>query len=157
MIPVKEQPEPVDFDKKVRKKGQQWLKQKVISADGPVPEKTTLPDYWRDCLADLYDAYDHVCAYLCVHLEHAVGGVTTEHFVAKSQNAGQAYEWSNYRLACSRINSRKGVHKDVLDPFDIQPGMFHLELTTGRIFTNPQLSTPDKEAVDDTSRSAQTG
>jgi len=150
MIPVKEQPEPADFDEDVRKKGQKWLQDKKIPANQAVPKGTTLSPYWRKCLDDLYDAYDQTCAYLCVFLERAVGAVTTEHFVAKSQEAGLAYEWSNFRLACSMINSRKGVFQDVLDPFEIQPNMFRLELITGRIYASPELSPGDCDAVNDT-------
>ena len=150
MIPVQRQPEPDNFDEDVRQKGLAWLNKNGIARNGPVPSKTPLPDYWRDCLDDLYVSYDKTCAYLCIYLERAAGGVTTEHFVAKSQDAGQAYEWGNYRLACSRINSRKGVHQDVLDPFEIARDMFRLECVTGRLYSNPTLSPTNQAAVGDT-------
>lgn len=150
MIPVKQQPEPEDFDAKVRKPGLQWLKDNRIAAAKPVPGGRTLSPFWRACLDDLYDSYDQTCAYLCVFLERAHGAVTTEHFIAKSQAAGLAYEWSNFRLACSVINSRKGVFQDVLDPFEIQTDTFHLELITGRIYPNPKLPSQDHRAAEET-------
>lgn len=95
---------------------------------------------WRgDCLTALHRAYGGVCAYLCVFVERCTGGMSVDHFVAKSALAGLAYEWSNYRLACTTINSRKRDFDDVLDPFELEPNGFHLELTTGRIFPNPGL------------------
>lgn len=150
MIPVKEQTEPADFDENVRKTGQQWLQKNNIPADQPVPKGITLRSYWRECLDDLYDSYDRTCAYLCVFLERAAGAVTTDHFIAKSQDAGLAYEWSNFRLACSMINSKKNVFQDVLDPFEIQADMFRLELITGRIYANPELSPQDSTDVQNT-------
>ncbi|MEM9492531.1 MAG: hypothetical protein AAGC55_25510, partial [Myxococcota bacterium] len=36
-------------------------------------------------------------------------------------------EWKNYRLAAGWMNSRKGVFADILDPFEVQDGWFHLE------------------------------
>ena len=145
MIPVKRQDEPAGFEIEVRRKGLRWLRDNGISPDGPVPKGVTLPAYWRACLPELYDAYGCICAYLCVRMEIAGGGVTTEHFIAKSLDAGQAYEWGNYRLACSQVNSRKGVHQDVLDPFEIRADMFHLECITGRIYPNPAL--PPQETL----------
>jgi hypothetical protein len=37
------------------------------------------------------------------------------------------------------MNSRKGVHQDVLDPFQIQSGTFHLEFPSLIIKPNPDL------------------
>jgi hypothetical protein len=58
--------------------------------------------------------------------------------------------WSNYRLACTMMNSRKLNYDDVLDPFTIADGMFHLELVTGRIFPNPDLAVADRRSVQKT-------
>lgn len=73
-----------------------------------------------------------------------------DHFIAKSALAGLAYEWSNYRLACSTMNSRKRDFEDVLDPFEVSPDWFHLELTTGRIFPNPDLEDASHARVEQT-------
>ena len=40
----------------------------------------------------------------------------------------RVYEWTNYRLACALMNSRKNDVEHVLDPFDVGDGWFALEL-----------------------------
>jgi len=147
MIPVTLQPEPINFDKNVRQKGLADLAKKGISLTGPVPPKTKITPHWRACLDDLYRSYDGCCAYLGVSFERTTGAGSVDHFIAKSQLAGKAYEWDNYRLACSVMNSRKRAFDDVLDPFSIGPGWFHLELFSGRVFPNPSLTTPIKQEV----------
>ena len=142
MIHVAPQPEPDSFAK-VRENGMAWLKKKNIALDQPLPSETKLKPYWRDCLDDLYTSYDGYCSYLAVFFERVTGGGTVDHFIAKSKRADLAYEWSNYRLACSHMNSRKRDYDDVLDPFEIEDGWLHLELITGRIYPNPALS-PEK-------------
>jgi uncharacterized protein (TIGR02646 family) len=140
MIHVNAQPEPAAFDSEVRQKGLAWLKKKKIPLDQPLPPKTEVEPYWRACLDDLHKCYDGCCAYLAVFLKRQTGEGTVDHFIAKSKRLDLAYEWSNYRLACSRMNSRKREHDDVLDPFEIEESWFRLELITGRIYPNPALS-----------------
>ncbi|WP_339133900.1 MAG: hypothetical protein WGN25_13980 [Candidatus Electrothrix sp. GW3-4] len=140
MIPVTEQPEPADFDAKVRRKGLAFLQKKGIAPDQPVPEGITLKPCWRDCLDDLHVSYKGCCAYLAVYIERVTGGVSADHFTVKvGTSARLAHEWSNYRLACSIMNSRKGRYDDVLDPFHIKDNWFSLELVSGRIYPNPSL------------------
>jgi uncharacterized protein (TIGR02646 family) len=150
MIPVSAQPEPVKFHALVRAKGLRYLAKRGIPRTRILPRDTTLAPYWRDCLDELHSAYHGVCAYLCVFIERVTGGSTVEHFVAKSRRADQAYEWTNYRLACSTMNSRKRDYDDVLDPFHIEQGWFHLELVSGRIYPNPRLSAEQELAIQDT-------
>ena len=140
MIPVQPQPEPGFFDAEVRAKGLAHLKAKGYALDQPLPAGATIEPHWRgDCLTALHQAYGGVCAYLCVFVERITGGMSVDHFIAKSALAGLSYEWSNYRLACSVMNSRKRDFDDVLDPFELEPDWFHLDLTCGRIFPNPEL------------------
>jgi uncharacterized protein (TIGR02646 family) len=140
MIPVQSQPEPDFFDAEVRIKGLAHLKAKGYALAQPLPNGAAIASYWRgDCLTALHRAYGGVCAYLCVFVERCTGGMSVDHFVAKSALAGLAYEWSNYRLACSIMNSRKREFDDVLDPFELASGWFHLELITGHVFPNPAL------------------
>ncbi len=152
MIPVKLQGEPKTFAKRVRAPGVSWLKTNSVAANGPVPKGLKLPPYWRECLKDLHDSYDGVCAYICVYIERCVGGTSVDHFVAKSKAPHQAYEWDNYRLACTTMNSRKRDYSTVLDPFTLPPDTFHLELVTGRIYPNPTLSAGDKAKANETIR-----
>lgn len=147
MIHVAAQPEPAAFDKEVRQKGIAWLHKKNIPLDKPLPPKTAIEPYWRHCLDDIHTSYDGCCAYLAVFFERVTGGGSVDHFIAKSQRADLAYEWSNYRLACSRINSRKRDYDDVLDPFEVETGWFQLESVSGRIFPNPQLPDDQQHAV----------
>jgi uncharacterized protein (TIGR02646 family) len=139
MIHVAAQPEPASFHVQVRQKGLTHLKRKKIALDQPLPPKTKIVPYWRDCLDDLYWSYHGTCAYLGIFFERVTGGGSVDHFIAKSQRADLAYEWSNYRLACSTMNSRKYTYDDVLDPFHIENGWFHLELVSGRVYPNPDL------------------
>jgi uncharacterized protein (TIGR02646 family) len=137
MIPVAFQPEPASFDAKVRKPGLRWLKANQIPLKNKLPPKTTLKPVWRASLDDLHTAYGGICAYLCIFIERCTGGSSVDHYVAKSQIAGRAYDWDNYRLACTTMNARKRDYATVLDPFLLTPDTFHLELVTGRIFPNP--------------------
>ncbi len=140
MIPVKRAKEPHAFDSQVRQPGVKWLNQKGIPLSGKPPSGTKLPPYWRACLGDLHADYRGICAYLCVFVESVTGGNSVDHFVAKSKNAKAAYEWRNYRLACSTMNARKGDYDTVLDPFYVKVATFRLELVTGRIYPNPSLA-----------------
>jgi uncharacterized protein (TIGR02646 family) len=151
MIPVKPRPEPVPkFDQQVRRPGNQWIARERLDPDQPLPAGRELPAYWRACLDDLHAAYEGICAYLCVFIERAVGGVSVDHFVPKSRQLKLAYEWSNYRLACLQMNARKRHFEDVLDPFSLPPDTFRLELVTGRIYVNPALSGEARQAAEDT-------
>jgi hypothetical protein len=147
MIHVNAQPEPADFDSQVRKKGLAHLQCKGIALSKPLPSNVEIAPYWRNCLDDLHRAYDGVCAYLAIYIERATGGSSTDHYIAKSNRADKAYEWNNYRLACSIMNSRKRDYDDVLDPFTVATGWFHLELVSGRIFPNQGLSVAQRLAV----------
>jgi hypothetical protein len=139
MLHVTPQPEPADFDAKVRQKGLSYLMKQGIRLDQPLPTGTKITPYWRECLPELYDRYYGICAYLAIHFERITGAGSVDHFVAKSVRADLAYEWQNYRLACSRMNSRKSNYSDVLDPFEIENGYFRIEFVSGRIYPNPEL------------------
>lgn len=58
--------------------------------------------------------------------------------VPKSCDWSLVYEWSNYRLACGLMNSNKGESRDVLDPFEVEPGWFALELVTFQVIPGPR-------------------
>ena len=150
MIPVAAQHEPADFDAKVRKKGLAHLAKKGFALNQPLPPKADIEPYWRDCLTDLHQAYGGICAYIGVFFERVMGGGSVDHFIAKSTNAGLAYEWSNYRLACSTMNSRKREYSDVLDPFLLAPDLFRLQLSTGHIYPNPHLAPQPMRIVEET-------
>jgi hypothetical protein len=123
MIPVAEQPEPADFSRTVRLRGQEFLRRTPSPTAGDFKRNA----YWKLALSDLRHAYGDVCAYtsICVAVSASV-----DHFWPKSVRPHLAYEWSNYRLALDKINSYKGNRTDVLDPFHIQPGWFCLDFVT---------------------------
>lgn len=87
-------------------------------------------DYWNRMRNELYDAYEHVCAYLSFPLNPRAYEV--EHYRPKEKYPQLAYEWRNYRLASSGINRRKGV-RAVVDPFCVKPDSFRLNLADGSI------------------------
>ena len=144
MIPVTPQAEPASFDAQVRKPGLAWLSQHSLPLVGGKPTGVELEPYWRRCLDDLHVAYGGICAYVSVYIEPVTGARTVEHFVPKSQELAGAYEWGNYRLACARINSRKGDVTSVLDPFELVDETFRLELVSGRIYVNPALASEER-------------
>jgi hypothetical protein len=147
MIHVNEQPEPLNFDLMVRQKGLSSLQIKGIDLHAPLPAGTTVATYWRHCLDDLYTSYDGVCAYLGIFFERVAGAASVDHYIPKSRRADLAYEWSNYRLVCSMMNCRKREYEDVLDPFTIEGGWFHLELVSGRIFPDSHLDVKLLKAI----------
>src|SRR5688572_21693675 len=104
MIPVHLQIEPNDFDRKVRKPGEIFL----ASKPSPKYNEWRGKEYWRLCLSELYEAYSGVCAYCAQWIPLETGVATVDHFEPKATAPGLAYEWNNYRLAASKLNSRKG-------------------------------------------------
>ena len=131
MIRVEEQPEPADFDAKVRKPGLRKLKSSGM-AD---------PAIWRLCLEDLHDAYNGICAYLGIRIPRGTGARSVDHFVARKSDISLAFEWSNFRLACALMNSRKNKFDDVLDPFKVDDSWFFVNQLNGSI--RPASGIPD--------------
>ncbi|WP_428264219.1 HNH endonuclease [Haliangium sp.] len=154
MIRVTPAPEPDDFDAKVRQPGLRALDElvgaspvrvkggkkraKIATTKDDIPA-AKFPPYWRAALDDLLESYDRICAYLCLYIPRGTGAPSTDHMVPKSKRWDRVYEWDNYRLACSLINSRKGVAEEVLDPFEIDDGWFELELTGFQVLPSPGL------------------
>jgi hypothetical protein len=140
MLKVYARPEPQRFDAEVRRPGRRAL------AEG----RTPLPPYWRRCLPDLRSAYDGICAYSCFYIPKVVGSHTVEHFAPKSGAPHLAYEWSNYRLVCGLMNSRKRDFEDVLDPFEIDDGWFELEFASMEVQWADHLPAARRLLVDET-------
>ena len=87
----------------------------------------------------LWTAYGGVCAYLAIYFEWVTGASSTDHFVAKSKLAGQAYEWTNYRLSCLGPNRNKNKFEDVADPFTLTADTFELNLSNGELTPSKSL------------------
>ena len=142
MIRVRPAEEPASFDAEVRQPGLRAVAELV----GGTPQRTAgrryaqvatsrdaipadaFPDYWRNALRDLLESYNRICSYLCLYIPRGTGAPSVDHMMAKSMHWDHVYEWTNYRLACSLMNARKGALANVLDPFEIEDGWFVLEL-----------------------------
>ena len=122
MMYTPEAAEPGPFHVSVRLPGTQFL----VATPNPNGRQFDNHPYWRRAARDLYDAYKGTCVYTCHRIALDTGARSVEHFVPKLSVPALAYEWSNLRLVCSRMNSRKGTHRDVLDPFAIWDGVFVL-------------------------------
>ncbi len=146
MIPVTLQKEPADFDVKVRQPGQAWLANKGIALTAAPPKGTILKNCWTHSNKQLWTSYSGVCAYLAIYFEWVTGASSTDHFVAKSTHAGDAYEWKNYRLSAMGPNRNKNKYDDVIDPIGMAADTFVLNLSNGKIRPNPGLSTSAKAA-----------
>ena len=152
MIPVRPAPKPDDFDRKVRSPGLAAIAELVGEEPAkprPGPRRTTVaarrediearhfPPFWREATDQLLAAYNRICAYSCLYIERITGSATVDHWAPKSLHWRHVYEWENYRLACSLMNSRKSDFGDVLDPFELQDGMFALDLVSLKAVPGP--------------------
>ena len=162
MIRVAPAPEPKNFNKLVRQPGSSALAELVGEAPtikrpgkrrAPIAHKRdeippkSFPDYWTKAIKDLLEAYGRICAYVCCYIEPVTGMPTVDHMIAKSHRWDQVYEWRNYRLACSLMNSRKSNVAHVLDPFDVGNGWFELELVGYQLKPAGQLDPRTRDRV----------
>lgn len=146
MIPVSPAPEPESFDAHVRQPGLAAIEDLAAKhgAQDAIPT-ADFPPLWRHALDDLMASYERICAYMCLYIPRGVGAPSTDHMVPKSTAWQHMYEWSNYRLACSLMNARKGTATDVLDPFDMESGWFALDTTFFEV--RPGADVPDHVAT----------
>lgn len=126
MIRVQEQPEPADFNTKVRIPGNVYL----LTNPNPTNKQFKKHRKWSNVLDDLYSAYSGICAYSASWISPAQSDPTVDHYLPKQKYPQQAYEWSNFRLCNPKMNRYKDNHEDVLDPFDIQNGWFVIDFST---------------------------
>ncbi len=161
MIPVPRAKKPKTFDEKVLKPG---LRAIAEMAGKPSPYPRTagkpyaacvtrerdipadkFPTYWTKALDDLMLAYGEICAYSCFRIHPVTGARSADHFAPKSRNWRFVYQWSNYRLCCSRMNSRKNDFGTVLDPLTIGAGWFELELVGFQVIPGATISSKSVE------------
>lgn len=107
-------------------------------------------DLWTEAISDLRMAYRDLCAYTCFRIHLVTGMATVDHAVPKSHDVHLAYTWSNFRLACHGVNSRKGADPQVLDPADIEDGWFVLSLISFKIAPALGLTPAQTKAVQHT-------
>jgi hypothetical protein len=154
MIRVELADEPEDFDRKVRQPGLRAIAElvgeaglpkrrgrprEVVAATREEIHADEFPAIWTEALPELLEAYGRICAYLCFHIERVTGAASVDHMLPKSLDWREVYEWRNYRLACSKMNSRKNDYRDVLDPFEIEDGWFRMELVGYQVIPAPDL------------------
>lgn len=108
--------EPANFDRDVRIPGNAYISKH--------PRKKT-PAYWEKCKGDLYKAYGGYCAYTTFKIKGQLNAVV-DHFLPKSRHPALCYEWSNYRLSSSYINSVKKDSERIIDPFELPEDAFRL-------------------------------
>lgn len=165
MIRVDLAAEPPNFDHDVRKPGLDAIRELVGEKPtkqrrGPKRKQSTasrdaipakkFPPLWRSALDDMLVAYKRLCAYTCLYIEHVTGGASVDHLIPKSTRWDHVYEWSNYRLACALMNSRKNEAMDVIDPFEVRDGWFALELDECQVICGPGLDVATAARVDAT-------
>jgi hypothetical protein len=143
VIPIKPQPEPDDFDEKVRKEGKYFLSK----VPNPKTKDWKNRDYWRRSLRDLYDACNHICVYSAQWIPYDTGSPAVDHFIPKTVNPELAYEWDNFRLICSKMNSIKGIKTEIIDPFFLPADSFIIDFPSMLIKPNPNLLEPLKSRV----------
>lgn len=163
MIRVLPAPEPVAFDANVRQPGLRAIAEmvgkhpptarragrkfkKLASREGDIPADQ-FPAYWEAALDDLLNAYRGICAYSCFRIHPVTGARSADHFAAKSRAWQMVYEWTNYRLCSSRMNSRKREFSDVLDPFEVRDGWFQLELVGFQVLPKRSLPQARRDQV----------
>lgn len=146
MIPVTPQSEPPNFDRDVRTPGHQFL----MRVPHPTSKQFKRFNYWTAVSDQLYRAYHQICAYSAVFIPPLTGSDTVEHFTPRSLQPSLAYEWSNYRLVCSRLNGKKGDNTDVLDPFRVGNDWFILDFPSLTVKANPTIGPWEQTQVNQT-------
>lgn len=118
MIHFDSVPEPPDFDREVRQKGEDWL--------GKNPDKKRPRDFWSPFRKHLADGFQNLCGYSAMF--EPIG--TVDHYISCHQDRTKAYDWANYRFASAWINSSKRTDDQILDPFEVGEEWFEVELLT---------------------------
>ena len=102
------QPEPDDFDVKVRLRGKKYLNK--LNSSAPTTRQWSEHDYWNEVRSYMYQVYEGILSY-SAHWIPSSSNPNIDHFVPKSVDKNLAYEWSNYRLACAYANTLKKIFR----------------------------------------------
>lgn len=127
MIPITPVPEPTSFDNDARQPGQSWML-KNPNAQRPY-------DYWSQFRANLATGFENRCGYSAMLTPDG----TVDHYESFKSAPHLAYEWSNYRYAAQWLNSSKKNHQDVLDPYQVGPGWFEIQLPSLQLLTTNHI------------------
>lgn len=147
MIHVDIKPEPSNFDKLVRIPGQAF----IHDCPKPTRNQWEKKKFWKNISKELHTSYNGVCSYSCHWIAYDTGWKTVEHFLPKDLYPKFAYEWSNYRLVCGILNSRKGT-RNILDPFLVQDGWFIIKFPSLLVVPAPDLNINLYNQIEETCR-----
>ena len=145
MIPVEPQPEPEDFEERVRKPGTEFLKK----IPHPKSREWRGKEYWQTMLPKMRDSYKGICAYCAHWISSMTGSGSIDHFLPKSQYPALAYEWNNFRYSSLKFNRRKGIH-NISDPFRIELDWFIIDFPSLIIKSNPNAPSGKIQEIEDT-------
>ncbi len=152
MIQVTLPQPPVNYETAVRAPGIAFL----TGNPHPTRDDWDNHSYWRAIHGYLHGELRGICAYCASYTPRRARAVSVDHssidhFVPKSHPPhAQAYEWTNFRLARSRLNHRKANFRDVLDPCAISNGWFRLSFVTFSLSPDSTLSGSQQQQVRDT-------
>lgn len=145
MIHVDLQPEPINFNTDVRIPGKHFLERNPNPSGNQWKKKA----YWKKISADLYAAYNGICAYTGFWFSKSTTPVSVDHFLPKSIKPELAYEWNNYRLTTQIMNNYKDNNL-IVDPFEISNGDFMIDFPSCLIKINPNLPKEKIERIQST-------
>lgn len=145
MIHVNIQPEPTDFDERVRQPGNDFL----ATCPQPNSKQWSKHNYWNRISSDLYRAYGGICAYSGQWFSKTTSQVSVDHFYPKSMHQEKAYEWDNYRLTTQIMNGYKG-DKIVMDPFEIKDGDLTIDFPSCLVKPRADMSPAEKSKASST-------
>lgn len=145
MIHVDLQPEPSDFDRKVRQPGNAFL----ANIDTPNNKQWNKHNFWSRCSSQLYQIYGGVCAYSGEWFSRTTTSVSVDHFLPKSEHPEKAFEWDNYRLTTQVMNGYKG-NKSVMDPFTIQDGDLEIDFPSCLVKPRKSMTPAEKSKAKST-------
>lgn len=145
MIHVALQPEPADFDIRVRQPGNAFLS----TCPNPTSKQWSKNNFWNRISSELYTAYRGICAYSGQWFSRTTSQVSVDHYYPKSTHQELAYEWDNYRLTTQVMNNYKG-NKIVLDPFSIQNGDLTIDFPSCLVKPRKGMSPAEKSKAKST-------
>ena len=89
------------------------------------PASNKFPALWRKYQPQLAAGFHDRCGWWAMRIADGV----VDHYLSKKSHRSRVYDWNNYRYIAPSVNSSKGnLNNNVLDPFDIQPGWFEVQL-----------------------------
>ena len=154
MIRVDKYDPPAHYAEMVKQPGQLFLE----STMAPTKQEWNKHKYWRHIHDDLYFLYNGICSYCATWTPRGKGEgdsnrmTSVDHFIPKSIQPIQAYEWENFRLCRARLNHNKGSKVGLIDPMNISGDWFVIDFYTFLIQSNNSLHIELKSQVNYTVR-----